>query len=87
MSVLIIYVMRKNNLSYLRFGPGGGYKTFNKSYDNVLGFRIPDLLMNLLSCNGFLKNNDSVVILKCPNRIYEYYLNKRFFCFILIKTI
>ena len=28
-----------------------------------------------------LKNNDSVVILKCPNRMSEYYFNKGFVIF------
>ena len=30
----------------------------------------------MLSCHGFLNNNDSIVILKCPNRMSEYYFNK-----------
>ena len=46
-----------------------------------MGFGIPDLLMNLLSCQDFLKNNDSVVILKFPNRMFEYYFNKGFIIF------
>ena len=58
-------------LSGLRLGPGGSYKHLNKKYDNVLGFGIPDMLMNLLSCQGHLKNNGSDVILKCTNRIFE----------------
>ena len=32
----------------------------------------------MLSCHGFLKNSDSVVILKCPNRISGYYFSKVF---------
>ena len=28
-----------------------------------------------------MKNNDSVVILKCPNRMFEYYFNKGFIIF------
>ena len=63
-------------LSYLRPGPGGSYKNFNKSYDNVLGFGIPDLFMDLLSCCGFLKNNYSIVVLKFPNRMFEYHFKK-----------
>ena len=50
-------------------------------YDNVLGFGIPDLLFNLLSYQGFLKKNESVVILKCPNRMFEYSFNKGFIIF------
>ena len=44
--------------------------------DNTLGFGIPYLLLNLLSCWGFLNNNESVVILKFPHRMFEYYFNK-----------
>ena len=39
------------------------------------------------SCHEFLKNKDYVVILKCPNRIFEYYLNKGFIIFIAIKNL
>ena len=49
------------------------------NYNNLFGIGIPDLLSNMLSCHGFLKNNDYVVILKCPNRVSEYYFNKGFF--------
>ena len=47
-----------------------------KSYDNILGIGIPDPLMNLMSCHGFLKNKYSVVILKCSKRMFEYYFSK-----------
>ena len=32
----------------------------------------------MLSCQGFLNNNESILILKCPNMMYEYYFNKGF---------
>ena len=32
----------------------------------------------MLSCHGFLNNNDSIVILKCPNRMSQYSFNKGF---------
>ena len=60
----------REKLSASRIGPGGCYKNFNRTYDNVLGIGIPDMLNNLLSFRGFLKNKGSVVILKCPNRIF-----------------
>ena len=47
---------------------------------------IPDLLMNLMSCHCFLKNKDSVVILKCPNRMIEYYFSKGLTYFDCNKT-
>ena len=37
--------------------------------------------MNFLSCQSFLKNNESVVILKFPNRMFEYYFNRGFVIF------
>ena len=46
-----------------------------------MGIGIPDLLLNLLSCHVFLNNNESVVILKFPNRMSEYYFNKGFVIF------
>ena len=66
----------KIKLSDLSLGVAGSYKHIDKKYDNVLGFRILYLLMNFLSCQGLLKNNEYVVILKCPNRMFEYYFNK-----------
>ena len=43
----------RKKLSELRLGSDGGYKYVNKSYDNVLGIGIPDLLLNLMSCHVF----------------------------------
>ena len=57
------------------------FKHVNKSYDNISGIVITDLLMNLMSCHVFLKNNDSVVIIKCPNRMFEYYFSTVFIHF------
>ena len=34
--------------------------------------------MNLMSCHGFLKDINYVVILKCPKRMLEYYFLKGF---------
>ena len=47
-------------------------------YDNLFGIGIPVILLNMLSCHGFLNNNEPIVILKCPNRMSEYYFNKGF---------
>ena len=71
----------KSKLSDLRLGVAGRYKNLGGKYDNVLGFEISDLLLNLLSCQGFLKNNESAVILKFPHRMFEYYFNKDFIIF------
>ena len=37
-----------------------------------MGIGIPDLLLNFLSRHGCFKNNDSIFILKCRNRMFEY---------------
>ena len=39
------------------------------------------MLLNLLSCRDFLKNDYYVVILKCPHRMFEPYFNKGFIVF------
>ena len=54
-------------------GYGGGYKRGDKHFYRILGIVIPDFLMNLMTCHGLLKNINSVVILKCPKRMLEYY--------------
>ena len=46
--------------------------------DNLFGIGIPDILLNRLSCHRFLNNNASIVMLKFPNRMSEYYFNKGF---------
>ena len=71
----------KTTLSDLRLGVYGRYKHLDKNYDNVLGFGVRDLLLNLLSFQGFSRNNEYVVILKCPHRMFEYYFNKGFIIF------
>ena len=57
------------------------YKHYDTDYDNVLGIGIPDILLIFLSCHGFSKNSESVVIIKCPHRMSEYYFNKGLFIF------
>ena len=65
-------------LSEIGLSSDGRFKHVNKSYDDILGIEIQDLLMNLMSCHGFWKNKCYVVILKCPKRIFEYYFSKGF---------
>ena len=72
-------------LSELGLGSGGSFKHVNKSYDKISGIRIPYMLMNLMSCRGFLKNTDSVAILKCPKGMFEYYSSKVFIHFYFNK--
>ena len=56
----------------------GGSKHGDKIFDKILGIGIPDLLMKLTSCNGFLRKINSVVILKCSKRTLKYYFSKLF---------
>ena len=78
MFVLIIYILNQKQIIELPVGSGGGFKYGNKSYNKILGIGIPDLLMNLMSCHGLLKNENSVVIFKFSKRMLEYYLSKLF---------
>ena len=65
-------------LSEIPVSSGGGSKNGDKDFDKILGIGIPYLLMNSMSCHGFLKNIKYVVILKCPKRMLEYYFSKGF---------
>ena len=65
-------------ISQLKLGRSLKIRHEDKDYDNLFGICIPDIFMNMLSCQGFLNNNDSIVILKCPNRMSQYYFNKGF---------
>ena len=73
--VLTIYVQKKR-LSELNLGLTLKTKHEDMDYDNLFGIGIPDIFMNMLSCQGFINNNHSIVILKCPNRMSQYYFNK-----------
>ena len=75
--VLTIYVQKKK-ISELKLGNSLKTKHEDQEYDNLFGIGIPDIFMNMLSCQGFISNNYSIVILKCPNRMSQYYFNKRF---------
>ena len=70
MSVLIIQFLNKK-LSEIPVGSGGSYKHGDKMFENNIGYWKSIFLMNLMSCNGILKNINSVVILKCPKRMFE----------------
>ena len=67
-----------HRLSELKIGTTFLHKHDDKDYNNLFGIGIPDILMNMVSCHGFINNNDSIVILKCPNRMSQYYFNKGF---------
>ena len=47
----------------------------------MMGIGITYLLMNLMSCHGFVKDKNPVVIFKFSKRMLEYYFSKRFTLF------
>ena len=59
------------NLNELPVGSIGGFKHGSKIYNTILGIEIPDLLMNLMSCHGFLKKKYYAVILKFLKRMLK----------------
>ena len=65
-------------LSEVKIGTSFLHKHDDKDYNNLFGIGIPDIIMNMVSCHGFINNNDSILILKCPNRMSQYYFNKGF---------
>ena len=51
--------------------------TFEQTSFNVLlGIGIPELLLNLVSCHGFMEKPDLTVILNCRSRLINNYLSK-----------
>ena len=66
----------KKKISELRLGWNFKRNHEGMDYDNLFGIGIPDILLNMLSCHGFLNNNESIVILKCPNRMLNTMLIK-----------
>ena len=75
------YLACEKKIGELPVSFGGNFKHENKSYDKILGIGIPNLLMNLMSFHGFLKNINPIVVLKCPKRMLEYYFSKGFTLF------
>ena len=46
------------------------------SFNILLGIGIPELLLNLVSCHGFMKKPNSTVILNCRYCLINNYLGK-----------
>ena len=59
---------------------GQGYE--NITYNAVSGIGISEILMNIISCHGFVNNTKSAVILSFCSKLVDYYLQK---CFVLLK--
>ena len=48
----------------------------NTTSNDILGIAIAELLMNIMSCCGFVKNNKTAVILSFHRKLASYYLLK-----------
>ena len=48
----------------------------NTKFNDLYGFGITEILMNIMSRNVFSKYSTSAVILTCKNTIVTYYLSK-----------
>ena len=72
--VCIDYILcQSKNLSAISCNP-----TFKvTSFNILLGIVIPGMLLNLVSCHGFMKKPNSNVILNFQNRLINNYLSKR----------
>ena len=49
------------------------------SFNILLAIGIPELLLNQVSCHGFMKKINSTVILNCRNFLVNNYLSKVFY--------
>ena len=77
--VCIDYLCTLNSrLSEIKVDNSYLHKHADMDYNNLFGIGIPDIVMNIVSCHGFINNNDSIVILEYPNRMSQYYFNKGF---------
>ena len=57
-------------------------KNFRKTKFNDLSqLGMPDILMNIISCHGFVKSSSSKLILTLRNSLVPYYLSKGFLIF------
>ena len=55
----------------------------NTKFNNLSALQIPEILMNIMSCNGFVKSSISTIILTCCNALVPYYISKGF---IIVET-
>ena len=60
-------------LSELKLGNSMITRHENQDYNNLFGIGIPDIFMNMLSCHGFINNNDSIRTFQYHNRIVVVY--------------
>ena len=46
----------------------------NRTYNDLSGIGIPELLTNIMPCHGFVNDKDSTVIFLCSSKLVDYYL-------------
>ena len=51
----------------------------NKKINDISGIRIPELLMNIISCHGFVNDKKSTIIFSCCSKLVDYYVSKGFY--------
>ena len=49
-----------------------GFK--NTTYNDISGIGIPEILMKIISCHGFVNDSNSAVIFSCCIKLVDYYL-------------
>ena len=50
----------------------------NNSFDEISGIGIQEGSLNILSCNSFIQEKNSTLILTCRSKLVSYYLSKGF---------
>ena len=73
-------------LDYIFLQKDQNILSFDKSfldayYNEISGISTPELLMNIVSCNLFVKENTPTVTLTCRRNLVSYYLSQSFVIF------
>ena len=81
----VIYCILENNvcLDYVFLQKYTKLSSFHKvfedsSYNDISVIFIPELLMNIVLCHGFVKYKTLAVILTCQRNLASYYLSEIF---------
>ena len=59
---------------------GQGFENITYNADSGIG--TPELSTNIISCQGFVKNTKSAIILSCSSKLVDYNIQK---CFVLLE--
>ena len=74
--MFVLTICRVNQKHYATFQRIQNLKIF---FNLLLGIGITELLLNLVSCHGFMLKSNSTVILNFRSRLIDKYLSKGFF--------